>query len=372
MPSDPQLVPQRTRAQVLFKRATFFLAGGIGIFLLLLIIATTVHLQVPAPTGPHEVGKLKLEWTDSSREELATPARGDNREVIVEVWYPAQVNTGDPAPYVRDLNKIGAGLIQSGEVSNVEVWGLHYVRAHSRTGAVMEEGARYPVIILSPGNATNVEFYASYAEDLASNGYIVFGINHPYDVAAVTLANGSIALYMPHDGGGLEGVAQRVDERVEDVRFLLDQLQEVDVNDPTLAHHLDLSQIGIMGHSLGGLTASQACAADARLKVCVNIDGLQPGGGAYSVRAGEKIPEQPFLFLTKETNLPALLRVQLASKQNLIQVTIAGASHGDFADGPLFVPSLNPFKRNVDAVMNTARQTIREFFEKYLDRTTTS
>jgi dienelactone hydrolase len=358
----------RSRTKVLLRRSLFFLALCIGICIALLVVATMGHLQVPAPTGPHAVGRLKLEWTDSSREEVTTPASGDKREIIAEVWYPAKANTGNPAPYIPDLDKIGDGLVQSGELNNFEIWGLRYVRDHSRTGAVMESTTTHPVVILSPGNATNVEFYASYAEDLASNGYIVFGIDHPYDVAAVALANGSIAVYMPHDGMGLEGVAQRVDERVADVRFLLDRLQEVDANDPTLAHHLDLSQIGVIGHSLGGLTASEACAADARLKACANIDGLQPGGGAYSVRASEKIPEQPFLFLTKETNLQAPLQAQLASNKNLTQVVIARASHGDFADGPLFAPSLNPFRRNVDAVMNTTRTVVREFFEKYLYR----
>ena len=60
---------------------------------------------------------------------------------------------------------------------------------------VAKSQMHYPVIILSPGNGTNIEFYASLASEIASHGYIVAGLNHPYDVPAVELSNGDIAPY---------------------------------------------------------------------------------------------------------------------------------------------------------------------------------
>jgi dienelactone hydrolase len=45
---------------------------------------------------------------------------------------------------------------------------------------------------------------------------------------------------------------------VADVRFVLDQLQEMNSQDRFWHGHLDLSKIGIVGHSMGGTTAALA------------------------------------------------------------------------------------------------------------------
>src|SRR6185503_10763240 len=70
---------------------------------------------------------------------------------------------------------------------------------------------------------------------------------------------------------------------------------------------LDLNHVAAAGHSLGGITASEACKADTRFKGCVNFDGLQ-AGGPFSADVTAAPPDQPFLFLTKESQIhPALI-----------------------------------------------------------------
>jgi pimeloyl-ACP methyl ester carboxylesterase len=333
---------------------------------LLLALATVAHLALPVPDGPYALGRLRLSWSDRTRQEVLTPAESDVREIIAEVWYPAQAKTGGASPYFPELPRVSAGLVQSGELRGLQVWGLQFVRAHAHLRAtVADEAARFPVVLLSPGNATNAEFYASFAEDLASHGIVVVGLNHPYDVAAVALADGAVAVLAPPGQPAREYIAARVAERVADARFVLDRLSELDQGDSPLARHLDLSRVGIMGHSLGGLTAAQACAADARFTSCLNLDGLQEGG-PFSVQAGGAAPRQPFMLITKASTLPPAAEQRLRSLPNLSLVVIPDAAHRDFSDGPLFEPSFNPFTRRIDRINLQIREELREFFLRTL------
>lgn len=330
------------------------------------LIASVVRLAIPAPSGPHAIGRMRLSWTDPSRSEHLTAVESDRREVIAEVWYPARARSGHRAPYFPDLTRVAAGLARSGEINRFQAWGLRFVRAHGRAQAAPADAvAPFPVVVLSPGNATNAEFYASFSEDLASHGFVVVGINHPYDVGAVALDDGSIAVLAPTDSPGQEFTAVRVVERVADVRFTLDRLAELNEGAGPLAGRLDLARIGVMGHSLGGLAAAQACVADARFDACLNLDGLQDGG-PFSVKAGEPIPQQPFLFITKEAALHPRLEALLATVPTYSRVIIPEAAHRDFSDGPLFEPAFLPLPRTIDRVHEQVRRATREFFQQVL------
>jgi alpha-beta hydrolase superfamily lysophospholipase len=94
------------------------------------------------------------------------------------------------------LSKVSQALRESGELEGWEVLGLRFIRSNSYLDAEpVKDDDPYPVVLFSPGNGTNVEFYASIASEIASRGYIVIGINHPHDVAAVELSDGRIAPY---------------------------------------------------------------------------------------------------------------------------------------------------------------------------------
>jgi alpha-beta hydrolase superfamily lysophospholipase len=225
--------------------------------------------------------------------------------------------------------------------------------------------------VLSPGNATNVAFYATIAEELASHGYVVAGVDHPYQVAAVVLPDGTVASYdaVPDQLPVSErqaAVAAKIEERVADIRFVLDQLASLARDGSLLEGRLDLDQVGIMGHSNGGLAAVEACREDVRLRACLNVDGQQ-AGGPFSVAPGGVAPDQPFLFLTKETALhPALAERFEAAGEGAYRVVIPEARHEQFADGPLFQPALLPIGRPAERVLVTARGFAQAFFSRYL------
>jgi len=326
------------------------------------VAATAARLEVLPPTGPHAVGRTRLAWVDSSRPERFHPER--NREIIAEVWYPATPGTGQPATYYPELARTAEEAIRSGGLSRLEAWGLGQIHSHARIEANPAEiAAPLPVVLFSPGNGTNVELYAAHGEELASHGFVVLGVNHPYDVMAVRLMDDTVAGYTSTQPG--EESSLRVDERAADLRFVLDRMAEMARDGNALAGRLDLNRVAAMGHSRGGHTAARACASDARLRSGINLDGLH-AGSPYATRAKEEPPLQPFLYIGKARTIGARTEEIIAANPRGGLVSVPDATHADFSDGGAFEPRLNPFSATSRRALDTARRAACEFLEAQL------
>jgi predicted dienelactone hydrolase len=329
--------------------------------------STLLDLALPAPTGDHAVGRESWVWVDDSRPEGHTPDTHDVRSVPVRAWYPAQAGTGQPAGYVEDLAVIEAGLKASGELSWLETLGLRMVRHQALQGAeVAVSDGGFPVLILSPGNATNVGFYSALAEDLASKGYVVIGIDHAFQVAAVRIEDGSVAVYDQSMDAGLESIGPKIEERVADMAFVLDRIREGTGDIEFLAPSLDLDRIGVLGHSNGGISAVELCRADFAIAACLNIDG-QSVGGPFGHERGASAPEQPFMYLTKETFIHDVVHGRFeAAGAGAVRAVVPAAEHGDFTDGGMLEPDVNPFSNTARSVMVTTRALVSAFFDQWL------
>ena len=342
--------------------------------LLLILLSFSVYrkLELPKPAGLYPVGRTVFRWVDASRPEVMTEDPTDFREVMVMVWYPAETHTGVDASYFPGLPVISGALVQSGEVAWWEAIGLRFIRSDSRLDArPLIDRSPYPVLLLLPGNATNIEFYSSLAGEIASHGYIVVGLNHPYDVPAVELSNGRIAPY-DKEQWSLDRAAhqayigERHPVKTADVLFALDQLQFLSSNpENPFAGLLDLESIAVAGHSLGGLVASEACKADPRFKACINFDGLQQGG-PFSMDESAIPPSQPFLFLTKESRLHPNLMEKFESTAESYWIVIHGAAHDSFTDGPLLRSLLWPGSSQADYRMTLIQRYSLAFLDKTL------
>ena len=347
-----------------FRRILAFLLLVAGVTVTSTSASTFAYLRVPSITGSDSVGRVETLLTDDTRSDLQS-ATGGHRRVPLTVWYPATRDALPPAPYVPELSTISAGLEASGELSAIQVAGLGLVTANARAGAaVASSNATYPVVLLSPGNATNVVFYSALAEDLASHGYAVIGIDHPYQSAAVDIGSG-VAVYAG-DGPPGASVAGKIEERVADIQFVLDRLVVDAAGLSRLQGRLDLEHVAAIGHSNGGIAAAEACRVDTRLSACVNIDG-QAAGGPFSAAAPPAMPRTPFLFLTKETVLhPALGAVFEAAPRDAYRVVVPAAAHGDFTDGARFEPRVLPVDGTADAVLTIERGFTLAFLDHEL------
>ncbi|MEV7175289.1 hypothetical protein [Kitasatospora sp. NPDC093679] len=243
---------------------------------------TPVHLTLPAPHGPNAVGTTDLHLVDPNRTDPWQPGR--SRELMVTLWYPArsggtgarapQLSTGTAAAFADSLQR------QFGLPADTADWAG--TLTHARTGVPAASGRdRLPVVLYSPGAGGLRGQGTVLAEELASRGYLVVAIDHTYESLAVEFPGGRTVTADPAAAGAAP--RRLVDIRVADTRFVLDRLAVLDRGGnpdaehrrlPTgLAGRIDLSAVGMTGHSLGGATAAQVMHDDPRVDAAVDLDG---------------------------------------------------------------------------------------------------
>jgi predicted dienelactone hydrolase len=110
-----------------------------------------------------------------------------------------------------------------------------------------------PVIVISHGVAEDRTTYAYLAQHLASYGFAVAAIEH---------VGGDANRFRKYFSGLAPAPkATELLERPRDVSFLLDEIQRRAQSDPTL-ERLDVRQVGLVGHSLGGYTVLALAGAE--------------------------------------------------------------------------------------------------------------
>lgn len=228
-----------------------------------------VSLALPRPTGPFPVGLTTLQLRDESRADPWVPE--ERRELMVSVWYPALPFGGRPASYVTE--QVSARMVAAVQLP-VAPEILSTVRTHARSGALALPVAA-PLVVLSPGFSLPRSTLTSLAEDLASRGYVVAGIDHTYEAIAVEFPDGRIAPCLACAGEEDAEKGEKVARgRAADVSFVIDRLQRSGLVRPG-------QPIGMVGHSAGGASAVAAMEADPRIRAGANLDGsflVQPTG----------------------------------------------------------------------------------------------
>ncbi|MBZ0098896.1 MAG: hypothetical protein K8F30_07415, partial [Taibaiella sp.] len=245
----------------------------------------------PAPTGPYQVGRITRYWVDVSRDELLTENTGDKRELVVRIWYPAQVEAGaERALAGEDLSGPSAADLMSIfnlDSSDPVTQSFINLRTYAYQDApVSDVQSTYPVLVFSPGWASAPEDYSIQIEELASHGYIVVSIYHPFYSGATVFPDGRIV--MPIQPGSQ--LDQAPTTCAQDILFVLDQLESLNTYDPdgNFNGRLDLEQTGVFGSSLGGTSATLSGSLDNRIRAVLNEDGRVP--------AGYTPLEQPFML----------------------------------------------------------------------------
>ncbi|MBI3220742.1 MAG: hypothetical protein HYZ44_14605 [Bacteroidetes bacterium] len=130
----------------------------------------------------------------------------------------------------------------------------------------------------------------------------------------------------------------RLDTRIADVRFVINQLANPKGSHTDFFSSLDQNRIVITGHSLGGATAAVAMATDSRIKAAANIDGTLYGELPK--------PDGPRPFLLLESNKEERDRYVRYEKGNQklfkqfggsYRYEIMEADHYSFTDAPLLL-----------------------------------
>ncbi len=228
------------------------------------------EFRLPAVTGTSVVGRTELALTDAARPDpFASDGRA--RELAVWIWYPAIAgSSGTSAPY---LPPTWADLANSAGIVSQD---LKAVGTNSIADAPLD--GHPPVVVLLPGLGQPVAAYSALAEDLASHGYAVVGIN-PTGSALVEFPDGHVVA--PTALGGIDpallsdipawydAAARITDAWVADAAFVVGTLAA----SPPAIGALDFDHVAYVGHSMGGAASFEACRQDARCAAAVDLDG---------------------------------------------------------------------------------------------------
>ncbi|MEU2061235.1 hypothetical protein [Streptomyces sp. NPDC013455] len=305
----------------------------------------------PEPSGRFAVGTRVVQWTDPHRPETATADPHDRRTVVVQLWYPARSSPAGTrrARYLgrteHEARTVSDALARHVGLPGFLVDGVPRAHTHSVFDAPVAGGSgRFPVVLFSPGLGGVRTQNTAWAEELASHGYVVAALDHPYDSAAVVLADGrtvdaQVASTGDPDKDEERGVGWAT-VRAADLGFVLTQLDRLDRGEIAgpLTGRLDTGRVAVTGHSIGGGSALQAARQDRRFDAVIDLDG-------YPYDPTSRSLHQPALALTQEITpdtdpqyLPRLTRVLKLNTETSYRLTIPGAAHLTFMDGPLYLP----------------------------------
>jgi dienelactone hydrolase len=324
----------------------------------------TPSFQFPPLNGSYQVGKTSYHWIDPNRAEtynsevydlltqqpITTPPPTDRRELMIRVWYPAVVEAeSSSAPYldpgfaIATSEALGEALGVSPETFIQQV--TENVQPYAHANARIADAQNpYAVVVLFPGFGASPETYTAQAEQLASHGYVVVGVN-PTHETPVTFPDGRVATQSTvFDFSSVDEETERrtfdqaVKIRAEDASFVLDQLERLNQDDPQglFTNRLDLNNIGIMGHSLGGDTLIEAMRVDDRFDAGLVLDGGDYGA-MFNGETDERL-DRPFMVIFGEGNSFALESIYPSFLGDTYRLTIQGSRHNSFYDLALLAP----------------------------------
>lgn len=318
-------------------------------------------------TGEFEVAESEAILIDSSRIETFEDD-GSFREIPVHFYYPSEINEIEP-------NSL-------------------------------------PLVIFSHGAFGYYQSNVSTFMELASHGYVVASLDHPYHAFFTRDSSGktiivnpdffSTALAVGNNDDSMseeelfEITSKWMELREADMNFVINMLKAGDIDDAwfyddanqdtivAIVNSIDTTKIGLMGHSLGGATAVSVGRRD-DISAVIDLDGTMLGeqigvDNGYPV-INEEIYTTPILSINNENHNNECLNTREMGYNYTNNVILdnavtgystyfRGSEHMNFTDLPLFSPflakmlgtgSVDP-KRCIDQV----NEIVVDFMDCYL------
>jgi dienelactone hydrolase len=258
----------------------------------------STRTPLPSPSGSFAVGVGTLHFTDSTR---ATSRSIRTRPLTVQLWYPAQRGSGTGlASYVTEPGLLDAMVRDTYldlDSATMRQWSHMRLAARANARPAAPPDVRgWPVLVLSHGMGVARMHYSALAQELASHGYVVLAIDHP--IGGFTLAPDGRLLRPGVDSlhYAERPIISAVRDWAIDDAFVLRHTSAL-LRAPSASRvtlDIDTTRAGVLGHSLGGAAALQACRAPSSFVACADMDGA-PFGDVETQGVGK-----PMLVLLSE------------------------------------------------------------------------
>jgi predicted dienelactone hydrolase len=251
----------------------------------------------PDEPGELAVGHTQATLVDASRED---------RELPLEIWYPADSEAWDVASEFTFYSLLGT---------------IGMTSTASKDDVPMPEGSVYPLIVFSHGYGSLAIQSVWLVEHLASHGFVVVSPTHTGNNQGDSSSENPEA------------------DRYPDVAFVIDEMAAANEDEESVFFgHVDASNSGVAGHSYGGMTAMFMAAGhgefppDSRVKAIMPI-AASSGTLSDSEIAGITIPTLLLVGTLDGLQAETIRSFGLIqSAPDLFRVDVVGANHTHFAN----------------------------------------
>ncbi len=389
------------------KRVLGIICTSLSIFILIITTSLLVLMPVtdlPEPCGIYLVGTKNFRLSDTNRPETFTENPDDNRELLIKSWYPA-----DPEEesirnsYWENPQLYGSLLAKNMGMPKFLFNHMEYINTNSYGDAPLSSVKEsYPVLIFSHGYLGTISQNTILMEELASQGYIVFSIAHTYQNIVSIFPDGEVVPYSEEHISYLKTLyddallslfqeyrdssdeeekkklfAQYVSKNplvesfdiwVDDTLFVMDELEIINQTDSSFSGKMDLSRLGLLGHSFGGAVASRISILDNRCKAAINMDGTQ-----YGDIKEDEISSGAVMFMYNRNSDDMNSIVYNNFIKSIYTATITNSEHYDYSDFTYLFPLLKllGMTGSVDGklMIEITNNYVLSFFNKYLNGT---
>jgi len=337
-------------------------------------------------TGKYSIGTKRFLLIDSSRANWYLDEYSkDFRKLMLQVWYPATIQIDDKkSSYIDNESALTHTINNQGYgVPNILSDQISLIKCNSWEAPIPLLNKSFPIIIFSHGHGGLRTQNTNQVEELVSHGYIVIAVDHTYDAGFVEFLDGDIAYSLTarvDDNPAIikpeEGYI-RFEYRVNDINFILDEINQFNKYDDKIFSIMNLDRIGMFGHSYGGLTSFYSTFYNSKIKSCFALDGwFEPMPDSLIVKDINK----PIFHLGQhnkgenrywnDLNYEKLEKFMNSNSNLSIMIDIPGSYHYDYTDFTYFTyltKKMN-FSGSVPAntmakIMNT---TLLDFFNHTL------
>ena len=308
--------------------------------------------EEPKVTGDHEVCVIMDTWEDEARKEIYSD-NDENRCVTVKFWYPR------------------------------------------------EEG-NYPLVVFSHGSTGVIDSNYSTCNELASNGYVVASIGHPYQAIYVEDINGKMTFIdkdffsqvttdngsddPEHDRKVYENSQKWMEVRTGDMNFVLDTIiEKCEAKEDDVYNRINLDKIGLFGHSLGGATAVAVGRQRSDIDAVIDLEGTMLGEYTGYENDEYVINDEPYMTPLLDVNSSAVYEEATKyenreyvnfyigrNAKDFHEVIFHNVSHLNYTDLPLVAPFLAKMlgtdSSNINAkeCIETVNDMVLHYFDYYL------
>jgi len=355
-----------------------------SIFIVLsgLLVFSFPKYKMPEVSGDYLIG-TKTFIVNDDRPEIYTDEINDTRRIKIQLWYPAETVEGYvQVPWLIDGVTVSKALSKDFGFPAFALNETAKILSNSYLDApISNNQTQYPIVIISHGWRGFRNLHQDFAEELASLGYIVVSIDHTYGSVATVFEEGDVA-YLNKDAlpsrestpDFLDYANRLVSTYGEDVISTIDYLEVLNSNIELsiFAGRLDLTKIGVLGHSTGGGGDVYAALKDDRITSLIGLDAWVESIDSSDISQGLTIPS---MFLrsgdweTGDNNINLYALIDSSEASSLLY-QIDGTTHFDFAMVYMFSPliKLVGLSGSVDSndLNLILEEVIYEFFNETL------